>query len=175
VSRGATWLQDPRGENHRPQDGAAGLVDRPEPTDPGAVSQGDLFGGIDLPGLVRRGGPARDGAGTPGGRSRPEAGVAEPAAKRTRAGPGGLGSSLAQSDPDQDRPPGGVLASQSQSRLADLRREGMGELPGGVIVGRDAVGPAIAESLAEVSHGAGSQAESGGEAGGRLALLGTLE
>jgi hypothetical protein len=175
VARGSTWLQEARGENHRPQDGARGLVDDAQPTDLSAVSQGDPFRGIDLPGLVRPRGLLRRRAGSPGRRRRPQPGGAEPTAERAGAGPGDLGPSHAEGDPDQDRPPGGVLPPQGQCGLAHARAIGTSQVLGRAIIRRDALGSAVAESFLQMSHGAGGEAESGREAGGRLALLGALE
>jgi hypothetical protein len=175
VARGSTWLQKAWGENHRPQDGAGGLVDDPQPTDLGAVGQGDPFRGINLPDLVGRGGPRRLRAWSPGWRGRRQPRVVEPAAQRARAGPGGLGPALVEGYPDQDGSPRRMLASQGQRGLADPVRIGMGQRSGRAIIGRHAVGTAVTEALLQVSHGAGGQAEGGREAGGRLPLLSELE
>jgi hypothetical protein len=51
----------------------------------------------------------------------------------------------------------------------------MSQRAGSVIIGSDPVEAAVAESLRQVSHGAGSEAEGRREAGGRLAVLGALE
>jgi hypothetical protein len=82
---------------------------------------------------------------------------------------------LAQRDPNQDRPPAGVVASLGQGRITDRVRIGMRELLGRLIVGCQAVGPTLAESFAQLSHGARGEAEGSREAGGGLALLGALE
>jgi hypothetical protein len=81
----------------------------------------------------------------------------------------------AEGDPDQDRPPGGVLPPQVQCDLAHSIRVGMGLFLGPAIVGRDAVGAAVAESFSQMAHGSGGEAEGRREAGGRLAELGALE
>jgi hypothetical protein len=83
--------------------------------------------------------------------------------------------SLAECDPDQDRPPRGMVSAQGEGDLADLGRVGLGQMSGRVIVGSETVGPALAEALEQMAHGAWGESEGGGEAGGGLALLGTLE
>jgi hypothetical protein len=67
------------------------------------------------------------------------------------------------------------LSSHGQGGVADAIRVGMSQRPGGVIIGSDPVEAAVAESLRQVSHGAGSETEGRREAGGRLAVLGALE
>jgi hypothetical protein len=175
VARGSTWLQKARGENRRPQDGAAGLVDDPEPTDLSAVGQGDPLRGIDLPGLVGCGGPLRLRAWPPGRRGRGEPGGAEPTSERARVGRFDRGPLLAEGDTDQDRSPAGVLTPHGQRGLADPIGIGLGQIAGRVGVGGHPLGSAITEPFPQVSHGARGEAEGGGEAGGRLALLGALE
>lgn len=81
----------------------------------------------------------------------------------------------AKGDPDQDRPPGGVLPPQAQCDLAHSIRVGMGLFLGPAIIGRDAIGPAVAESFSQMAHGSGGEAEGRREAGGRLAELGALQ
>jgi hypothetical protein len=68
-----------------------------------------------------------------------------------------------------------MLASQSQRGLADPIGIGMREIPGCMIVGRHAVRPTVAKPFPQVSYGARGKVEGGGEAGGRLPLLGALE
>jgi hypothetical protein len=175
VARGSTWLQKARGENHRPQDGAAGLVDDPEPRDLSAVGQGDVLRGIDLPGLVGCGGSLGLRAWPPGRRSRGEPGVVKPTTERARVGRFDRGSLLAEGDPDQDRSPGGVLTPQGQRGLADPIGIGVGQIPGRVRVGRHTFGSALTEPFPQMSHGTRGEAEGGGEGGGRLPLLAALE
>jgi hypothetical protein len=90
-------------------------------------------------------------------------------------GPGEVGPLLAQGDPDQGRPPGGVLTAQGQCSPADRIGRGVRHLLGRVIIGRDAVGSAVAESFRQMAHGPRGEIEGGREAGGRLALLGAVE
>ena len=90
-------------------------------------------------------------------------------------GPVEVGVSHTESDPDQDRPPGGVLSPQAQRAVADPIRIGMSLLLGRAIIGQDAVGTAVAESFPQMAHGSGGEAEGRREAGGRLAELGALE
>jgi hypothetical protein len=51
----------------------------------------------------------------------------------------------------------------------------MGEVLGRAIIGRDAVGPAVAETLQQMAHGSGGEAEGSREAGGRLAESSAFE
>jgi hypothetical protein len=82
---------------------------------------------------------------------------------------------LTQGDPDQGRAPSGVLPPQGQRGGAGPVRIGMRQAPGRMIVGSHAVGSSVAKSLSQMAYGAGGQAEGGGEAGGRLAVLSALE
>jgi hypothetical protein len=82
---------------------------------------------------------------------------------------------LRQGDPDQDGPPGGMFATQGQGGLAGLVGIGMGQGSGPVIVGLQALGPAISEPSQEVTHRSGGQAEGRGQTGGGLPLVSPLE
>jgi hypothetical protein len=123
---------------------------------------------------MRLAGPARDPGGASRRRGRPQPGAAEPPLQGPRLGPGDLGPSLFQGQPDQDGAPGGVPATQRQRLLAELGRIGMGQPVGPAIIGREGVRAAVSESLQQLADGAGRQVEGAGEAGGRLAALGAL-
>jgi hypothetical protein len=106
------------------------------------------------------------------GRSQPCA--LEPPLQGPRLGPGDLGLTLFQGDPDQDGAPGGMLAAEGQGRLAHLVREGLRQPSGSTIVGSEGVRPAVSEPPQQLADGPGREVEGTGEAGGRLAALGAL-
>jgi hypothetical protein len=110
---------------------------------------------------------------TAGGRTQP--GVAEPAAERGRRGRGGDDPAGAEGDPDQLRSPGRMVATVSQSGLAD--RGGVGVGPGnrGVVVGLHGGFPALAEAVQQVTDGADREAEVGSQTGGAVPAPGPLE
>jgi hypothetical protein len=86
-----------------------------------------------------------------------------------------LGLAYAESDSNQLRSPGGVLAPQSQGRLTDLRRVGVRQPRGDAIVGANRLFTPIVESLQQVADGAHRQAELAGEVGRRLSSLSQLQ
>jgi hypothetical protein len=100
-----------RGENLGPQDGPGGLVEDPKPADFGPVGQGDVFGGIDLPGLMGLVGPSGGGPGTSPGRGGCQPSGPEPAAEGLGTGPDDMGLGLCEHHADQFGPPGGMLAA----------------------------------------------------------------
>jgi hypothetical protein len=106
--------------------------------------------------------------------ARPQPGASEPALQGPRLGPGDLGPTLFQGHSDQDGPPGGMLTPEGQGGLAHLGRVGLRQLSGATIVGSEGVRPAVSEPLQQVADGAGRHIEGTGEAGRRLAALGTL-
>src|SRR5262249_55294502 len=133
VARGCTWPHPARGETRRPQDGPAGLVDAPQPADLRAVAQRDPLGGVDLPGLVRRGGPGPRPRRPAAAGGRAQAGVAEPAAEGGGARRGELGPAGAEGDADQLGPPARVLAAEGQRGLADRGGVGVGQPSGDAV------------------------------------------
>jgi hypothetical protein len=156
ASRGSTWVQNPRGENVRPQDRPGRLVDDPKPADLGLVGDRDVLGGIDLPGLVRMRGSNVGGgrAGPTAGRGPSEVGGPEPSADRLGAGPGDLRASLSEHHSDQFRPPGRMIAAQGEDRFSDLIGMGMIECRRGAIAGEKTGIPPLASPLQEMTHGA---------------------
>jgi hypothetical protein len=91
-----TWSQWPWGENGRPQDGAAALIDGPQPADALPRLQADALGSVHLPDVVGLGGAgdAAGGSAADGGRS--QVGAIEPAAHGALAGDGSAGMFAAQ-------------------------------------------------------------------------------
>jgi hypothetical protein len=151
VARGSTWVQHPRGENVRPQDGPGGLVQDPKPGDFGLVGQGDVLRGIDLPGLMRLPGPRGTGPGPPTGRGPHQLCGADPSADRLGAGTDHLRLGLGEHHADQLGAPARVVASQGEGGLTDRLRVGMARGPGGVIA-RDQAGLAsLAAALQEMT------------------------
>jgi hypothetical protein len=67
-----------------------------------------------------------------------------------------------------------MLAAQRQGGLAHRVGVGVGEPFGTAIVGPEGGRAAIPEPLQELADGPGGYVEGAGEAGGRLAALGTL-
>jgi hypothetical protein len=67
---GATWFQNPWGENRRLNDRTAALIHEAEPTHRLAAAQEDPLRRIHLPDVVGPTGAARGAFGTPAGRRR---------------------------------------------------------------------------------------------------------
>jgi hypothetical protein len=85
------------------------------------------------------------------------------------------GLTSAECDPDQFRTPGGVLAPQRHGRLTGPGRIGLGQPPGGAVVGPQPRLAALAEPLQQVADGADRQAEVDGELTRGLSLLRQLK
>jgi hypothetical protein len=161
----------PWGENLRPQDGAATLINDAEPADTLARLQADEFFGIDLPDVVGPPGPVAVGGGAAALGSGAEAGLAEPALHGALRGQPGLGVSLAEDDADEASPPGGVGAAQRQGLLVELLG-GSGAGPAVVTVGGgQGRVPVLTEAAHELPDGAWGQAEGLGDGGGGLAAV----
>ena len=79
VAWGSTWVQRPRGENGRLQDGPRRLIDDPQPGDEAPVPERDQFGRVDLPGQVGLARPTADARRPDRRRGRPR-----PAARNQR-------------------------------------------------------------------------------------------
>ena len=100
------------------------------------------------------GGPRGGRTGLTAGRSRSEAGGPEPSSDRLLAGPGELGLGVGEHHADQLRPPGRMVATRGEDRLADRVGMGMIEWRGGVITGKEAGGAPLAIPLQEMTDGA---------------------
>jgi hypothetical protein len=171
VAAGGTRNHFPWGENGRPQDGAAALVDEPQPADAPARPQRDQLLGVHLPDVVGPAGAAAVARRPAALGSRAEAGLVEPALQGALRGHGGAGVVAAQEDADQAGPPAGVVAAEGQ-RLVAQPRGGCGARAattvGGGGEGGGAGAPAAAQELAD---GAGREAEVAGDGGGSLTAL----
>jgi len=163
-----TRLKWPWGENPAVQHGAGALVDDPEPGDPGAAGQPLLVGGVDLPDVVRPGGPGPGGAGPPPGGRRGQAVAAEPALDRPLRGEPGRRAGPRQLDADPPGAPAGVEAAEVEGGLPQ-RRVGRPGPAGAIARQQRGMGPvgSAAEGVADQIPGrARGQAELGGDLGG---------
>jgi hypothetical protein len=174
--RGSTWVQNPRGENVRPQDGPGRLVDDPKPADLGLVRDRDMLRGVDLPGLMgmRGSNGGRRRPDPTAGRRRGEVGGPRPSADRLGAGPGDFGSSVGEHHADQLRTPARVIASQGEDRPSDPIGIGMVGCRGGMIAGKEAGIPPLAGPFQEMSHGAWREIEGFRQRGRGFALTGSF-
>jgi hypothetical protein len=170
---GGTVNHFPWGENFRPQNGAAALIDDPQPTDPVPRLEAYLLGGIDLPDLMGQAGPAEVGGGAAAGGGGTQARLAEPALEGALARDGGAGVVAAEQDAEQAGPPPGVVAAQGEGLLP----EGLGggaRGGAGAVRGGHRLRAVVLEAAQEVADGARGQAEGAGDGGRGLALLKAL-
>jgi hypothetical protein len=174
VARGSTWVQHPRGENVRPQDGPGGLVQDPQPTHFGLVGQWDVLRGIDLPGLMRLSGPRGCGPGPPTGRGLSQVGGTNPSSDRLGAGADHLRLILGEHHADQLGAPGRVVASQGEDGLTNRLRVGM--IRGlGDAISRDQAGFAlVAATFQEMTDRAWREPERLGQGSHGFALRRSL-
>ena len=163
MARGSTWVQKPRGENVRPQEGPGRLVHDPKPADFGLVGQWDVFGGVDLPGLMGRLGPRGGRPGPPPGRGVCQPGGPEPAADCLLTGPGELGLSLGENHPDQLGSPGRMATPQVEDSPASRLGMGMGREFGRAIAGDQPRLALVTAAFQEVTDRAWRQAEGVGQ------------
>jgi hypothetical protein len=108
----ATWSQCPWGENRRPQDGAAALIDDPQPADRLPRLEADALSGVDLPDVMGLGSAGGAAGGTAAGGGRGQVGGVDPALHGALARDGGGGVFAAQQQAEQAGAPGGMLAAQ---------------------------------------------------------------
>jgi hypothetical protein len=165
-------FQSPWGENLRLQEGAGAFIDQAQPTDLRAVAQAHAFGGIDLPALMRSGGPLIGRRCPPPFGRRTEAGAGEVALQGAFAGHAAVGVLLGQQHANQPGPPAGVLAAHVERGSEQL---GIGRglvLPATVVGWGEAVGAVGAEAGIEFADGAWAQAQSAGNLVGGVTLRG---
>lgn len=174
MARGSTRVQKPRGKNVRPQDGLGRLVHDPKPADFGLVGQWGVFGGVDLPGLMGQLGPRGGRPGPPPGWGVCQPGGPEPAADRLLRGPGELGLSLGEHDPDQLGFPGRVVTPQVEDSPAGRLGMGMGRELGRAIAGDQPRPALVTAAFQEVTDRAWRQAEGVGQRSDALTPGGSL-
>src|SRR6266851_1821687 len=114
VRKGGTAFQSPWGENVRLQERPAALIDQAQPTDQGAVADAHPLGGVELPDLVRLGGPPLAPPGSPPFGGGAEAGAGQVALQGALAGQGAVGVALGEQHAEQPGPPAGVPAAHLQ-------------------------------------------------------------
>jgi hypothetical protein len=133
-----------------------------------------VFGGIDLPGLMRLVGPRGGRSGPSPGWGVGQLGGPEPAADRLGAGPVELRLSLGEHHADQLRPPGRMLAAQGEDILANRLGMGMRRKLGRAIAGDQARMTLIAATLQQVANRSWRQSECIGQQGYAFAVGGPL-
>jgi hypothetical protein len=118
-----------------------------------------VFGGVDLPGLMRMRGPLA-GPALPATSGRVGQALSpEPAADRRRTGPIDRGLSGGQHHPDQFRSPTGVGATRGQNRMTDFLGIGVLQRIRGMIVGDQSRIPLVATPLQEMTNGPWGEVE----------------
>jgi len=133
-----------------------------------AIGQGDLFGGVELPALVRQLAARRIGWSRGPGR-RGQARLPKPAAQRRRVRQRLVGKHRRQLDPDQAGSPAGMRPPQRQRRRIDRFRQPGSRSAARRVVRRQAGVPAITVAAPDGARRPGRQAQVRGDGRQRLA------
>jgi hypothetical protein len=147
------------------------FIGQTQPTHPLAVAQAHLLGGVHLPNVMGVLGAVGVGPGATSLGSWGQAVLRQPALYGAGRRQGLWVELVSQKDADERGAPGGVVASQLQGGLLQRRRRDVGERGAVAVGGPHGFGASVAEALEQAAHGAGCQAEGGGNGEGILAAL----